>query len=97
MLLSKQIGERLYYLISILDGIIEDHDYVAVLFTGLCADDEDKDRCHKVVENLERIDTYLDEHGIVFVMTPQLEKARQLWLSRFPGTYYTVNSVNCSK
>ena len=88
--MEDRVAERLYYLTYILDGIIEDHDYVAVLFTGLCADDEDKDRCHKVVVNLERIDTYLDELGIVFVMTPQLEKARQLWLSRFPGTYYTL-------
>ena len=76
---------------AMLDGIIEDHDYVAVLFTGLCADDDDRERCRKVIDQLERIDTFLDEHGIVFVMTPQLEKARQLWLSRFPALVFFRN------
>ncbi len=61
---------------AMLDDIIEDHEYVAVLFTGLCADDEDRERCKKVIEHLENIDTILDEHGIVFVMTPQMDKAR---------------------
>ena len=76
---------------AMLDGIIEDHEYVAVLFTGLCADDEDREKCRKVVDHLERIDTFLDEHGIVFVMTSQLEKARTLWLSRFPALVFFRN------
>lgn len=76
---------------AMLDGIIEDHEYVVVLFTGLCADDEDKDKCRTVIDALEQIDTYLDEFGIVFVMTPQLEKARTLWLSRFPALVFFRN------
>ncbi len=76
---------------QMLDGIIEDHDYVAVLFTGLCADDEDKEKCDKVVQQLEKIDTNLDNHGIVFVMTAQLDKARTLWLSRFPALVFFRN------
>ena len=60
-------------------------------FTGLCADDEDKDKCRTVIDALEQIDTYLDEFGIVFVMTPQLEKARTLWLSRFPALVFFRN------
>jgi len=76
---------------AMLDDIIDDHDYVAVLFTGLCADDEDKEKCEKVVQSLEKIDTLLDEHGIVFVMTSQLEKARELWLSHFPALVFFRN------
>jgi hypothetical protein len=30
------------------------------------------------VESLEKIDTNLDEYGIVFVMSSQLDKARQV-------------------
>jgi len=76
---------------AMLDDIIEEHDYVAVLFTGLCADDDDKDKCDKVVQQLEKIDTLLDNHGIVFVMTAQLDKARELWLSRFPALVFFRN------
>ena len=76
---------------AMLDDIIEDHDYVAVLFTGLCADDEDKEKCDKVVQQLEKIDTLLDNYGIVFVMTAQLDKARELWLSRFPALVFFRN------
>ena len=36
---------------AMLDDIIEGHDYVAVLFTGLCADDEDKEKCEKLCAN----------------------------------------------
>ena len=60
-------------------------------FSGLCADDEDKEKCEKVIQSLEKIDTLLDEHGIVFVMTSQLEKARELWLSHFPALVFFRN------
>ena len=76
---------------AMLDDIIENHDYVAVLFTGLCADDEDKEKCDKVIQQLEKIDTLLDNYGIVFVMTAQLHKARELWLSRFPALVFFRN------
>ena len=74
-----------------LEDVIEQHEYVAVLFTGLCADDEDKEECTKVVESLEKIDTNLDEYGIVFVMSSQLDKARQLWIGRFPALAFFRN------
>ena len=76
---------------AMLDDIIEEHDYVAVLFTGLCADEEDKEKCDKVAQQLEKIDTLLDNHGIVFVMTAQLDKARELWVSRFPALVFFRN------
>jgi len=58
------------------EDVVINHGYVAVLFTGLCADDEDKEECNKVINSLEKIDTNLDEYGIVFVMSSQLDKAR---------------------
>jgi hypothetical protein len=30
------------------DRCHQEHEYVAVLFTGLCADDDDKEECNKV-------------------------------------------------
>lgn len=76
---------------AMLEDIIEQHEYVAVLFTGLCADDDDRDECTKVVDSLEKIDTNLDEYGIVFVMSSQLDRARQLWIGRFPALAFFRN------
>ena len=76
---------------AMLEDVIEEHEYVAVLFTGLCADDDDREECSKVVESLEKIDTNLDEYGIVFVMSSQLDKARQLWIGRFPALAFFRN------
>lgn len=45
---------------GMLDEIIEENEFVAVLFTGLCSLDEDEEEmCKKVVQNLETIDTIL--------------------------------------
>ncbi len=45
---------------GMLDEIIEENEFVAVLFTGLCSLDEDEEEmCTKVVQNLETIDTIL--------------------------------------
>ena len=64
---------------------------IIVEFLGLCADDDDKEECSKVIDSLEKIDTNLDEYGIVFVMSSQLDKARQLWIGRFPALAYFRN------
>merc|ERR1711997_233911 len=79
---------------SMLDNIIEDNEYAAVLFMGTCApSDEEEEECRDIVETLEKIDTILDEHGIVFVKTAigQLEKAKENWISRFPSLGYFRN------
>ena len=50
---------------------------------GTCApSDEEEEECRDIVETLEKIDTILDEHGIVFVKTAigQLEKAKENWI-----------------
>ena len=51
--------------------------------SGTCApSDEEEEECRLIVETLEKIDTILDEHGIVFVKTAvgQLEKAKEHWI-----------------
>jgi hypothetical protein len=45
------------------------------LCSGLCAD-EDEDECEAIRDKLENIDHVLDEQGIVFVATHELEVAK---------------------
>lgn len=52
--------------------------------SGLCADDDD-DECDLIREKLEKIDHILDDHGIVFVATLELEVARENKIKRFPA------------
>lgn len=69
---------------ELLRSIIEDEEFVAVYFSGLCADD-DQDECELVREELEKIDHILDDHGIVFVATHELEIAKENKIKRFPA------------
>ena len=57
-------------------------------------DEDDADEvglCQNVMEGLETIDGLLDEHGIVMVMTTELDRARELWISKFPAIVYFRN------
>jgi hypothetical protein len=51
--------------------------YMSIIFmiSGLCAD-EDEDECEAIREKLENIDHVLDDQGIVFVATHELEVAK---------------------
>jgi len=69
---------------ELLRSIIEDEEFVAVFFSGLCADG-DEDECELVREELEKIDHILDDHGIVFVATHELEIAKENKIKRFPA------------
>eukprot|EP00092_Neocalanus_flemingeri_P058940 GFUD01070340.1.p1 GENE.GFUD01070340.1~~GFUD01070340.1.p1 ORF type:complete len:2430 (-),score=751.56 GFUD01070340.1:121-7410(-) len=69
---------------ELLRSIIENEEFVAVYFSGLCADD-DQDECDLVREELEKIDHILDDHGIVFVATHELEVAKENKIKRFPA------------
>jgi len=69
---------------ELLRSIVEDNEFVAVFFSGLCAD-EDQDECELVREELEKIDHILDDHGIVFVATHELEVAKENKIKRFPA------------
>ncbi len=82
---------------AMLEEIVEENEFVAVLFMGLCAEDEEEEEeedqggddgdgeesCSRVLSNLERIDSALDEFGIVMVRTHDVERAQEeLWISR---------------
>ena len=69
---------------ELLRSIVEEHEFVAVYFSGLCAD-EDQDECDLVRDELEKIDHILDDHGIVFVATHELEVAKENHIKRFPA------------
>jgi len=69
---------------ELLRSIIEEEEYVAVFFSGLCADD-DQEECDLVRDELEKIDHILDDHGIVFVATHELEVAKENQIKRFPS------------
>ena len=69
---------------ELLRSIVEEHEFVAVYFSGLCAD-EDQDECDLVRDELEKIDHILDDHGIVFVATHELEVAKEYHIKRFPA------------
>eukprot|EP00095_Tigriopus_kingsejongensis_P000183 snap_masked-scaffold487_size158652-processed-gene-0.30 protein:Tk00183 transcript:snap_masked-scaffold487_size158652-processed-gene-0.30-mRNA-1 annotation:"hypothetical protein DAPPUDRAFT_202746" len=74
--------------------IVEENEFVAVLYLGLCEDDDEGETekfCDTVVQNLETIDNALDEFGIVLVLTREIEKAHEQWISRFPAIGYYRN------
>ena len=50
----------------------------------MCADD-DADECDAIRDKLEKIDHVLDDHGIVFVATHELEVAKENKIKRFPA------------
>ncbi len=78
-----------------LDEIIAENEFVAVLYMGLC-DDEDEDAetsvCQRTLDALEQIDSRLDAFGVVLVRTPDTARARyEHWLSKFPAIAYYRN------
>lgn len=79
---------------DMLEEIIQENEFVAVLFLGLCSDDDEgetEEYCDTVVKNLETIDSSLDEFGIVLVMTKEIERAHEQWISKFPAIAYYRN------
>ena len=75
-----------------LEEIVEENEFVAVLFMGPCTEDEESEEvCARVLEQLEKIDSGLDEFGIVLVRTHDLGKAGEMWISRFPALVYFRN------
>ena len=54
-----------------LEEILEEEEYVAVLYTGTCEGQEDL--CEELLENLEELDNEFDDKGIAFVQTTDEE------------------------
>ena len=57
-----------------MERLIENEEYLAVFFAGKCSPG---DKCYEMLENLENIDTNLQDYGIMMVMTEDKEVARQ--------------------
>ncbi|CRK96271.1 CLUMA_CG009693, isoform A, partial [Clunio marinus] len=73
---------------EILDDLIEDHEYVVVYFTGDC---EEGEKCDKILDDLENIDDELDEAGIIFVTTEELDIAKKYGIKSLPKLVFFRN------
>ncbi len=67
-------------MIQILEKLIEEEDYLAVFFSGRCGPG---DICYEILENLENIDTNLEEYGIMLVSTEDKDLARDEYGIKF--------------
>jgi hypothetical protein len=63
-----------------LEKLIEDEDYLAVFFSGRCGPG---DICYEILENLENIDTNLQDYGIMLVSTEDKDLARDEYELKF--------------
>ncbi|XP_034245365.1 uncharacterized protein LOC117647614 isoform X2 [Thrips palmi] len=73
---------------EILKELVEDHEYVVVYFSGKCEDGED---CDDILDELENIDDELDETGIIFVTTEDINFAKKTGIKNFPALVFFRN------
>ncbi|XP_043272030.1 uncharacterized protein [Venturia canescens] len=73
---------------EILSGLIDEHEYVVVYFSGRC---EEGDECETVLKELENIDDELDETGIIFVTTEDNGIAKKHGIKNFPTLAFFRN------
>ena len=78
-----------------MERLIENEEYLAVFFAGKCSPG---DKCYEMLENLENIDTNLQDYGIMMVMTEDKEVARQNENFFFPslGLFRCVAKIFCA-
>ncbi|GFG32944.1 hypothetical protein Cfor_05504, partial [Coptotermes formosanus] len=73
---------------EILEDLIEEYEYVVVYFSGRCEEDE---ACDDILEELENIDDELDEAGIIFVTTEDINLAKKHGIKTFPSLAFFRN------
>ncbi|XP_057338837.1 uncharacterized protein LOC130676540 isoform X4 [Microplitis mediator] len=73
---------------EILSGLIDEHEYVVVYFTGRC---DEGDECETVLKELENIDDELDETGIIFVTTEDTGLAKKHNIKKLPALAFFRN------
>ncbi|XP_021927616.1 uncharacterized protein LOC110833625 isoform X10 [Zootermopsis nevadensis] len=73
---------------EILEDLIEEYEYVVVYFSGRCEEDE---LCDNILEELENIDDELDEAGIIFVTTEDINLAKKHGIKTFPSLAFFRN------
>ncbi len=62
--------------------MIEDEEYLAVYFSGPCETD---DPCYQILQELETVDSTMQDFGIMMVMTEEREFAKTLDVRTFPA------------
>ena len=71
---------------EILFKVIDDIEYVAVLFTGPCDEAAKNTECEEILEELETVDDEVDKYGIALVTTEDIKYAGQtLDIRKFPA------------
>lgn len=71
---------------EILQTLVDNTEYVAVVFTGPCDEAARNTECEEILEELETIDDEVDEFGIVFVTTEDIKYAgSELKIRSFPA------------
>ena len=71
---------------EILKILVNDVEYVAVVFTGPCDEAAKNTECEEILEELETIDDEVDAYGIVFVTTEDIKYAgNELKIRKFPA------------
>jgi hypothetical protein len=73
---------------EILSELIDEHEYVVVYFTGDC---EEGQKCDKILDDLENIDDELDEAGIIFVTTEEMDIAKKYGIKNLPKLVFFRN------
>ena len=69
---------------DILKVLIDDLQYLAVLFF----DENSCDNCHKIIQELEKIDDDSFQYGIHFVKCNSVDFAKELDITRLPSLVY---------
>jgi len=67
----------------LLDKLIKEEEYVAVIFLSECIEEE-KLKCQEIIENLEEIDNELDDIDILLVKIDEPQYAKNLKIKTFP-------------
>ena len=66
-----------------LEEIIDENEYVAVLYSGAC---ENAELCEEILDDLEELDDAFDEKGIEFVQTDDEDYALiKHQITKFPS------------
>lgn len=73
---------------EILEDLIEEHEYVVVYFSGKCDEGEE---CDNILDELENIDDELDETGIIFVTTEDLNFGKKHGIKTYPKLVFFRN------
>ena len=67
---------------EILEILVDEEEYLAVFFSGPCEED---DPCHAILDQLEDVDSTMQDYGIMLVTTEEREFGKTLGIISFPA------------